>query len=75
MYVEISVHYLKEKRMSEKMNVADFQKLVCKLWEEEGEKWKMDYYKEHQKYPSNFKTFSLACHLMLKHLGVEVTDN
>lgn len=57
------------------MNVADFQKLVCKLWEEEGERWKIDYQLEHQNDPPpTFKTFSLACHLMLKHLNIEVTD-
>lgn len=61
--------------MVEKMSAFDFQKLVCKLWTEEGEKWKTDYYKEHQTIPSNFKTFSLACHLMLKHLGIEITKD
>lgn len=61
--------------MAEKMSEADFQKLVCKLWIEEGEKWKMDYQKEYQEDPSNFKTFSLACHLMLKHLGIEITKD
>lgn len=62
--------------MREKMNVADFQHLVCKLWEEEGEQWKIDYKREHQNEdPPTFKTFSLACHLMLKNLDIEVTDN
>lgn len=44
--------------MPEKMNIVDFQNLVCDLWTEEGEKWEKDYQKEHQMDPSNFKTFS-----------------
>ena len=44
--------------MPEKMNVADFQNLVCDLWIKEGEKWEKDYQKEHQMDPSRFKTFS-----------------
>ena len=60
------------KRLAEKLNITDFQKFVCKLWKEEGEKLKMDYQKEHQEDPPDFKTFSLACHLMLKCLGVEI---
>lgn len=66
-------HWLKVKRMAEKLNVADFQKFVSKLWKEDGEILKMDYQKEYQEDPPDFKTFSLACHLMFKCLGVEVT--
>ena len=61
--------------MPEKMNVVDFQNLVCDLWVKEGEKWEKDYQKEHQTDPSCFKTFSWGCHLMLKHLGIEVTND
>lgn len=61
--------------MPEKMNVADFQNLVCDLWTNEGENWEKDYQKEHQMDPSRFKTFSWGCRLMLKHLGIEVTND
>lgn len=61
--------------MPEKMNVADFQNLVCDLWIGEGEKWEKDYQKEHQQDPTRFKTFSWGCRLMLKHLGIEVTND
>lgn len=61
--------------MPEKMNVVDFQNTVCDLWEKEGEKWEKDYQKEHQMDPSRFKTFSWGCRLMLKHLGIEVTND
>lgn len=44
--------------MPEKMNIVDFQNLVCDLWTGEGEKWEKDYQKEHQTDPSRFKTFS-----------------
>lgn len=44
--------------MPEKMNIVDFQNLVCDLWTVEGEKWEKDYQKEHQMDPSRFKTFS-----------------
>ena len=40
-----------------------------------AEKLKMDYQKEHQDDPPDFKTFSLACYLMLKCLGVEVAKD
>lgn len=36
-----------------KMNVADFQKFVSKLWKDDGEKLKMSY----QKDLLDFKTF------------------
>lgn len=61
--------------MPEKMNVADFQSLVCDLWINEGENWEKDYQKEHQMDPSRFKTFSWGCRLILKHLGIEVTND
>ena len=61
--------------MPEKMNVADFQNLVCDLWVKVGEKWEKDYQKEHQMDPSRFKTFSWGARLMLKHLGIEVTND
>lgn len=61
--------------MPEKMNVADFQSLVCDLWINEGENWEKDYQKEHQTDPSRFKTFSWGCRLILKHLGIEVTND
>ena len=63
------------KRSAEKLNITDFQKFVCKLWKEEGEKLKMDYQKEHQEDLPDFKTFYLSCHLMLKCLGVEITKD
>ena len=61
--------------MIDKMNVVDFQNLVCDLWIKEGENWEKDYQKEHQKDPSSFKTFSWGCRLMLKHLGINITND
>ena len=61
--------------MPEKMNVADFQNLVCDLWTGEGETWEKEYQKQHQMDPTRFKTFSWGCRLMLKHLGIEVTND
>ena len=57
------------------MTETEFQELICDLWIKEGEKWEKEYQKQHQMDPICFKTFSWGARLMLKHSGIEVTND